>query len=278
MRQLLLALLFVSLLVIGGLLVGHYVDLDRFSTSEITTPGPLRVSLPKKPGSLTVAGVVTETNRQRALAKIPPLTHNTTLDRAAQKKADDILARQYFDHVAPDGTGPADLVEGVGYVYLRVGENLALGAFPNDATLVQAWMDSPGHRVNILSTRFSEIGVGVSRGHFEDEEVWVAVQTFATPASTCPAPSDTAKKTIETKRAELEPLTTQLEQEQAALVALANHINQGQGSKQNVRDFAKRQAAYNNQVSYYQALQADLQALIDKYNQAIRRYNACLNQ
>lgn len=278
MRQLFRALLFLSLLVIGDLLVGHYINLDRFSTGEITTPGPLRVSLPKKLGSLTIAGIVAATNQQRTAAKLPPLTHNTTLDKAAQKKADDILARQYFDHIAPDGTGPADLVEGVGYAYLRVGENLALGAFPDDATLVQAWMDSPGHRANILSARFTEIGIGLARGRFEGQETWVAVQTFATSAASCPTPSATGKTSIETKRAELEQLAAELEQEQAALVALADQINQGQGSKQDIREFQARQKAYNDRVSYYQALQADLGALIDTFNQAIRQYNACLNR
>lgn len=278
MRQLFLGLLLVSLLIGGGLFVGHYFDVNFPSTSEITTPGPLRVTLPKKLGSLTITGIIAETNQRRIADKAPSLIHNPTLDQAAQKKADDILARQYFDHIAPDGIGPADLVEGVGYAYLRVGENLALGAFPDDATLVQAWMDSPGHRANILSARFSEIGVGLSRGRFEGDDVWIAVQTFAAPAASCPTPGPTAKTNIETKRAELEQVATELEQEQAALVALADRINQGEGSKQDVSDFAKQQAAYNNQVSYYQALQADLQALIDTFNQKIRLYNACLNR
>lgn len=278
MRKLLLTLLFLGLLAGSGLLLVHSLNLKFWPRAKITTPGPLRVTLPQKLGVLTGAGIIGETNQHRALAHLAPLTHNTTLDSAAQKKADDILARQYFQHVAPDGTGPADLVTQAGYAYLRIGENLALGAFPDDITLVQAWMNSPGHRANILSTHFDEIGIGLSRGRFEGEEVWVAVQTFAQPASRCPAPSTQERQNIETKRVELEQLATTLEQTHRQLAALAETINRGEGSPQAINEFTEQQTAYNNQVSHYNALQAELHTQIDIVNTAIRRYNSCLNQ
>jgi uncharacterized protein YkwD/uncharacterized coiled-coil protein SlyX len=191
----------------------------------VSTPGPLRVPFGRQAGvPLTRAGVLTATNDHRAQHTLPALTENEILHRAAENKVQDILAKQYFEHVSPDGTGPADVVDGVGYKYLRVGENLALGNFPTDAALVQAWMDSPGHRANILSDKFTEIGIAVARGTFEGEETWLAVQTFATPLAACPTPEAAVRQRFEDQQQRLTTLNTSLTAAQEELAQLESQL------------------------------------------------------
>jgi uncharacterized protein YkwD len=199
--------------------------------TEVLTPEPLKGPLGQSGGTLTTSGILTETNRHRALYNLPILAANSTLEKAAQKKVADMFARQYFAHEAPDGTGPADLVTSVGYEYIRVGENLALGNFASDQELVQAWMDSPGHRANILHTGFSEIGLAVGRGNFEGTEVWLAVQTFAAPLSDCPEVDPRLQKEFDQQKANLENISndltteyTTLQAEEAALTQRAEEI------------------------------------------------------
>lgn len=193
-------------------------------TREIIAPPPLRGPREQIATTLTRAGVFTETNRHRAVSDLPALAANTTLDRAAQAKVNDMFTQQYFEHVGPDGRGPATWVDDAGYRYIRVGENLALGNFSSDAALVQAWMDSPGHRANILHTGYSEIGIAVGRGNFEGQSTWLAVQTFALPQSACPTPDaklageiERLQATIGTTNAQLDQQQDQFEQEKQAL-------------------------------------------------------------
>jgi hypothetical protein len=178
---------------------------------EIITPPPLRGPLADRGITLTVSGIFSETNKQRSAASSKPLLHNTTLNQAAQNKLNDMFAKGYFDHISPSGQGPAEVVEGVGYEYIRVGENLALGNFASDAALVQAWMDSPGHRANILSRGFTAIGIAVGQGHIEGRQTWLAVQTFGTPVTACDQPSQVFKQSITVDQHTLAVLQQQLQ-------------------------------------------------------------------
>lgn len=186
-------------------------------TSAALTPDPLHGPIDQVAGQLSVAGILQATNRERAAHDLPTLSANAQLNQAAQKKVADMFARQYFAHEAPDGTGPADLVKATGYQYIRVGENLALGNFASDAALVQAWMDSPGHRANILHTGFSEIGLAVGRSEFAGTEVWLAVQTFAAPLDSCPSVDPTLQKQFDQSKTNLDQLGVELQAEQTEL-------------------------------------------------------------
>lgn len=180
------------------------------TSKEVSTPPPLRGPSKDDEGTLTTQGVFVHTNEQRANNGASPLTRNTLLDAAATNKLHDMFEKQYFDHVSPDGKGPADVVEGVQYEYIRVGENLALGNFGSDEALVQAWMDSPGHRANIVSPGFTEIGIAVGQGMFEGKRTWLAVQTFGTPITECSKPNELTLQRIEQLQAETEQLQTQI--------------------------------------------------------------------
>jgi len=117
------------------------------------------------------------TNRERASLKIEALTLNDQLGRAAQMKADDMAKNSYFSHVSPAGMTPWSWFYKAEYKPEKAGENLALVPI-GDSGVVQAWMNSPRHRENILRANFHDIGFGLTRGVYKGREVWYVVQLF----------------------------------------------------------------------------------------------------
>lgn len=100
-------------------------------------------------------------NRERLTRGEKPLRLNRALCAAANDRVRDMLEQHYFNHNAPDGTQPFVWVTREGYDYAEAGENLAVGYRGADRT-VAGWMDSPGHRANILNQVFEDVGVAVA--------------------------------------------------------------------------------------------------------------------
>ena len=107
-------------------------------------------------------------NHQRALAGLPALKLSATLQAVAQAKSQEMVARDYFDHTNPDGLTAAQRVLNSHYVpdgsSYTIGENIAFGTvnLGTPASIVEAWMQSPGHRENILDANYRETGIGVA--------------------------------------------------------------------------------------------------------------------
>jgi uncharacterized protein YkwD len=129
--------------------------------------------------------VVDLTNDERDDVAAAPLIRNEALDAAAQLKAEHMAQNQYFAHYAPDGTTPWYWFDQAGYVYAHAGENLAIH-FTDSAEVVEAWMDSPTHRANIVDQKFTEIGVGTARGRFDGHRTVYVVQLFGAPGVSAP--------------------------------------------------------------------------------------------
>lgn len=98
------------------------------------------------------------TNRARAGTGCAPLRVDPRITRAAQAHSDDMSLRGYFDHDSPDGRSFADRLRAAGYPSPGA-ENIAFGQ-RSAAQVVEAWLDSPGHRRNILDCSLTTIGVG----------------------------------------------------------------------------------------------------------------------
>ncbi|MFI7413017.1 sigma-70 family RNA polymerase sigma factor [Streptomyces sp. NPDC049627] len=111
----------------------------------------------------TVAQVVALVNKERADAGCGPLTEDPLLNKAAQGHSDDMAARNFFDHTNPDGADPGQRITAAGYTWSTYGENIAQGQQTPEAVM-DSWMNSPGHRANILNCSFKDIGVGVHDG------------------------------------------------------------------------------------------------------------------
>ena len=109
-------------------------------------------------------------NKQRAAHGRRSLQRNRRLARAARTHALDMVRRDYFSHTAPGGTSFVDRILNQDYVDpgqgWTLGENLAWGSYQlaTPRSIVRSWMNSPGHRANILNPRFREIGIGVVEG------------------------------------------------------------------------------------------------------------------
>ena len=127
--------------------------------------------------SISKDEVVKLTNQKRVEAGLSQLTLNMVLSNAAQAKGNDMIVKDYWAHVAPDGTEPWKFFSNFGYKYKYAGENLARD-FSNASTAMDAWMNSPTHRENILNPKYKEIGIGVIEGDLAGSDTTIIVQFF----------------------------------------------------------------------------------------------------
>jgi uncharacterized protein YkwD len=121
--------------------------------------------------------LVSLTNDERTAHGVKTLTRSTILDAAARLKAEDMVAKGYFEHDSPEGVTPWHWFKTVGYDYVYAGENLAVH-FTDSTDVVSAWMNSPGHRQNILNDTYTEIGIGTARGVYKGAPTVFVVQMF----------------------------------------------------------------------------------------------------
>lgn len=121
--------------------------------------------------------VVRLTNEKRISAGLSALSLNQELSAAAYTKGQDMISKDYWSHVAPDGTQPWKFFNQFGYKYRYAGENLARD-FTNASSAIDAWMNSPTHRENILNPKYKEIGIGVVEGDLAGVDTTIIVQFF----------------------------------------------------------------------------------------------------
>ena len=113
-------------------------------------------------------------NSERRKQGLPPLATDAVLARASRGHSADMVKRSYFAHDSPEGRTVVDRLRAARYIPKgrgwTVGENLAWGSGPlgSPRAIVQAWLDSPGHRKNLLSPRYSAVGLGIVHGSPQD--------------------------------------------------------------------------------------------------------------
>lgn len=160
-----------SLLVVIGLLLCGQLFL---SYSEKEYSGVLGIT-----ANISTGELLSLTNQKRQEAGLAPLVLNDSLSQAAYKKAQDMLFKNYWSHNAPDGTTPWIFIKSSGYDYLFAGENLARG-FTTAPETVSAWMNSTGHRDNMLSANYKDIGFAVVTGNLTGDETVLVVEMLGT--------------------------------------------------------------------------------------------------
>ncbi|WHM40422.1 sigma-70 family RNA polymerase sigma factor [Streptomyces sp. BPTC-684] len=129
------------------------------------TPAP---HTPRVPNSLAKQGsaaqqVIALVNTERAKNGCGPVSDNSRLATAAQRHSDNMAAQGFFDHTDPSGAGPGERIHAADYQWSTYGENIARGQ-QSPADVMNSWMNSPGHRANILNCAFKELGVGIHNG------------------------------------------------------------------------------------------------------------------
>ena len=234
---------------------------------KILTPGPLNIGGQPNDVELVKAKIIAQTNIQRYdNGQLLPLIENVKLNAAARAKADDMFKKQYFEHVSPSGTDPGTLVKNFGYDYIASGESLILGNFSSEAEVVQDWMNSPGHRANILNNRFVDIGVAIVKGMYKGQTVWIGVQEFGLPLSSCTSPSADLKVQIDKNIKELDRLSLQIEAKKSDIDAADKHSE----------EYNIYVDQYNNLVAKYNELNQTTKNIIGEYNVQVNNFNRCI--
>lgn len=141
----------------------------------IAHPGILGYS-----SEITAQKVFDQTNNERTTAGLQPLIYSSILSKSAEQKAEDMFKYNYWAHNSPQGKTPWTFFDSVGYKYSIAGENLAKD-FYNTDSLMNAWMNSPTHKANIVNTRYQEIGIAVVNGILGGIKTTLVVQHFGTP-------------------------------------------------------------------------------------------------
>ena len=140
--------------------------------------------------------IISLTNAERQSRGLAPLKLNSDLSQAAQAKAGDMFARDYWAHVSPVGTQPWYFITQAGYTYRYAAENLARD-FSDPASIVAAWVTSPSHRENLFSSKYQDIGVAVVDGKLGGRETTLVVQMFGTPLTSQPVVGGAASFTVQ---------------------------------------------------------------------------------
>lgn len=116
-----------------------------------------------------VRGLFDSINDFRSKEGLKELSLDKKVSAAAQAKAEDLAAKNYFSHISPTYGTPSQMLNDFGISYRYMGENIAKGASAQKT--VNAWMNSKGHRDNILNQNFTKIGVG----YCQSEKIWVTI-------------------------------------------------------------------------------------------------------
>jgi len=135
---------------------------ENTSTNQSTNQATTQSSL-----SAFEQQVVDLTNNERAKYGLAALKIDTDLSKVARAKSQDMSTNNYFDHNSPNYGSPFDMMKSFGISYKAAGENIAKGQTTPEE-VVKAWMNSEGHRANILSEKFTHIGVG----YVKDGNYW----------------------------------------------------------------------------------------------------------
>ena len=246
-------------------IVDHIVETIE---ETISIPGPLFIENDNTSGeNLSVSEVLYYTNQARVKEGLSPLKENTLLNKVAEIKVDDMFLLQYFEHMSPTGRDVSSLAEIVAYEYVSVGENLAMGNFDNDLELVTGWMNSPGHRANILGDQYVEIGISVKEGIYDGHKIWMAVQAFCRPLSDCPVVDNDLGSRIEIEKVVLEATSVLID-------SLREDIE---------NYYPKQGASYNNLIDEFNILVEDynesslnIKLLVELYNSQVNDFNICI--
>ena len=137
--------------------------------------------------TVTASTLTSLTNAERVKTGLPALRESQFLRTSARLKGEHMIRYDYFEHTSPNGVAPWAWFDAAHYAYVNAGENLAID-FTTAESVVTAWMRSPGHRRNILSTQYDDIGMAVVSGEFEGRDTTMVVLHLGRGEPPPPAP------------------------------------------------------------------------------------------
>lgn len=238
--------------------------------------------------------IIRLTNHARVLNGLPPLRANPLLNAIAEARSMDMLEKQYFAHVSPTGQEASDIAQDIGYRYKIIAENIGRGNFLTNQKIVDGWMQSPGHRRNILTGEVEEIGAAVLKGRMNGGETYITVQIFGLQSppvpqekyTSCVAPSQNLLEDIELRKAEIESLNNQLRRIKEELDEEKESIETDRrsidGDAQKIHNLNVAVRAHNEKGQWHNQILVDakaksivLSSMVNEYNRSLQAYNDC---
>lgn len=161
----------ITIIIVAGLFLGNYRPHTKNGVLAYAT-------------AVNITTLLQSTNQQRNQNNQTSLTLNKELTAAAQAKANDMAARNYWSHNTPDGKEPWTFIQASGYRYQKAGENLAYGFNSSEDTII-GWMNSPTHRANLLDAEYTDVGFGFANAKDFNKAgpETIVVAMYATPQS-----------------------------------------------------------------------------------------------
>ncbi len=233
------------------------------STAQVSSSEP---GVPKSDGALNQKDILDILNQERAKEGLAALGFNIRLSAMAEGKAVDMINKQYFAHMSPTGVDVTKLAKTYNYEYIFLGENLAMGDFVSSSDVMTGWMNSPGHRANILNKNYTEVGISALQGSYNGRVVWYAVQEFGKPLSLCPSPNNALEAKVLTEEQQVSAL-------EESLKILRTNIEQSSGSQSEYNALVEE---YNALVDKYNTLVAATKADIVTFNASVNAFNRCI--
>ncbi len=218
---------------------------------------------------ITAQEIVELTNQARISVDptLAPLEKNSILTVSAQKKVEDMITKNYFEHENPEGYNVEYFVNSAGYQYISIAENLASGDFMSVQELIDAWMNSPGHRENILRPEMKDLGVAIVYGMFQGNMQYVAVQHFGRPKGDCTEANNSLQTDIENDENKIKELSVE--------ITFQKEIIDNKNS--NKSDYETAVQLYNSLVENYNKLSYTIKNNIEIYNKQVRAFNSCID-
>lgn len=215
--------------------------------------------------------IVSATNVQRkSSAALPPLSQSPILDAIAKRRVLDMQQNGYFSHESPTSYGADDMAKYFRYRYIRFGENIALGNFGSEFEIVQAWMKSKGHKDNMLSPKFREIGIASGPEIYQGHSAIVIVQVFGLPVWDCPPVDETLLDDITAEQVHV----LQMRSAAAEILRLIQTVDtRTPDGVARANGYVK---AYNDLAGKIRFRNATLQELNTRYNAQVKAFNECV--
>jgi hypothetical protein len=172
-----------GLAVMAVLIIGIQFTANMWRPAAVRVPGSQVLAYAT---DITPVAILNLTNQQRAANGLPALRLEAKLNQSASLKSQNMFSENYWAHVSPSGIQPWYWFQQAGYNYTYAGENLAKD-FDTSAGTVQGWMNSPGHRANILNANYTDIGISVQNGTLTGGQTTLVVAHYGATAGTAVA-------------------------------------------------------------------------------------------
>ncbi len=209
----------------------------------------------------------TNIERVKNSNNILQLVVDPILTEIAKKRVFDMFEKEYFEHISPDGDSVSKMADRDFYKYIIIGENIALGNFGGSRDLVQSWMNSEGHRANILNGNYTNIGVYSKKSEYNGRMVWISAQVFSKPMSYCVEPDSVKKQNISEINLSLEIIKTKIKKVELDL----KNIN-----RDDIEKFNEKVNEYNNLAHGFNNLISEIKKITSLYNKEVQDFNECI--